>query len=257
MNSENYENQIVRDSAVIFDYKTNEGRQRIKDVFQRSHLYKINGNPEAILFDMDGVLADTNVTHYKALISAFEEVSGHTVSCDIVDKNSMLNTREKLEMLAEYYKININIDFALELKDTKFNSMINSYKEDTEKQEMLQYIRDKGIKLAVISNSRRHNIIPVLDKLGLTNFFDAIVSGQDDVKNKKPAPDIIFKAYKLLGIDYMQENNVHQPARFKTLVVEDSLEGIKAVQSTPSFSIKVENSSQVNKSLFKKWINDK
>lgn len=86
--------------------------------------------------------------------------------------------------------------------------------------EKIKEWKAKGMKVAVISSSK--NCVPVLQKAGIIDLFDAIVDGKESEKRKiegKPAPDIFLEAARDLQVDSQQ-----------AIIVEDAISGVQAGQ---------------------------
>lgn len=84
-------------------------------------------------------------------------------------------------------------------------------------------LKEKGIRLAVGSSSKNARII--LDKLGLTNMFDAVADGTQ-IKNSKPDPEVFLLAAKLLNVSPKE-----------AIVVEDAESGIAAAKAGGFFAV--------------------
>ena len=80
--------------------------------------------------------------------------------------------------------------------------------------DILKYLQEKGLKIALGSSSR--NALAIIDRLGISRFFDAVVDG-NAIKRGKPDPEVFIKAAEALNVSENQ-----------ALVVEDSLAGIIA-----------------------------
>ena len=80
--------------------------------------------------------------------------------------------------------------------------------------DILKYLQEKGIKIALGSSSR--NALAIIDRLGISRFFDAVVDG-NAITRGKPDPEVFIKAAEALNVSENQ-----------ALVVEDSLAGIIA-----------------------------
>jgi HAD superfamily hydrolase (TIGR01509 family) len=94
---------------------------------------------------------------------------------------------------------------------------------------LLQMLRSHEFKIAIASSSSREHINVVTDKLGVTDFFDVIVSG-DEVTRGKPAPDIFLRAADELGI-----------APSVRVVLEDASNGVQAAEAAGIRVIAVPN----------------
>lgn len=95
--------------------------------------------------------------------------------------------------------------------------------------ETVRRIASAGTPVAVASSSHRDVIDAALDGLGLTDVFHVVVSS-DEVTHGKPAPDVFLEAAQRLEVE---------PA--STLVVEDSLNGIRAAKAAGMGAILVPN----------------
>ncbi|ERK57409.1 HAD hydrolase, family IA, variant 3 [Gemella bergeri ATCC 700627] len=176
---------------------------------------------EAVLFDMDGLMVDTEKLSTEALIHCAKE------------QNYEMSVDETLQVLgfteAGIYEFWINY-----FKDTKVDG--KKLTEDHYKyienvlfttgpdkklfvEELLIYLKEHNYKVGVASSSGLHYIKNNLGKTGLEKYIDTIASGAE-VENGKPAPDVFLLAAKRLGVK--PEN---------CLVLEDSKAGIKAAKS--------------------------
>lgn len=93
--------------------------------------------------------------------------------------------------------------------------------------EILEYFRQKGIRLAVASSSSMKQITSNLSISGIDRYFEQIVSGEE-VRNGKPAPDIFLMAAEKLGCGPEE-----------CLVFEDSENGVKAGRAAGCFTVMV------------------
>jgi HAD superfamily hydrolase (TIGR01509 family) len=64
---------------------------------------------------------------------------------------------------------------------------------------LLTRLKERGQKLGIITGKYREPVVDALDHFGISGFFDAVVTGYE-VKNHKPAPDIVLEAAKRLGV---------------------------------------------------------
>lgn len=93
--------------------------------------------------------------------------------------------------------------------------------------EILEYFRQKGIRLAVASSSSMKQITSNLSISGIDRYFEQIVSGEE-VRNGKPAPDIFLMAAEKIGCGPEE-----------CLVFEDSENGVKAGRAAGCFTVMV------------------
>lgn len=95
--------------------------------------------------------------------------------------------------------------------------------------DIITYVKGK-YKLAIASSAKRTKIDMVIHKLDAKDVFDVIVSGEDEVKLGKPAPDIYLKAAELLHV-----------APQACLVLEDAKNGVEAAKAAGMYCIGVHN----------------
>lgn len=199
-------------------------------------------NIQCVLFDLDGVLVDACEWHYVALNNALQKVVGFQISKeDHISKYNGLPTSVKLKMLG------IDSDTAALVEVVKQSNTLDIIETSgcimPKKIELHSYLKQRGIKIACVTNSIRNTAVAMLKKTGQIDFFDLIVSNQDVYRNK-PHPDCYDFAVKTLGVD---------PS--VCLCVEDSPKGIEAARSScvPNLWI-VSNPSDVNLENYKEIV---
>lgn len=172
---------------------------------------------KAVIFDMDGVIINSEPQHYEAYVMLCKEydvelpyeiykgfIGGtHAMVCEYLRKDLKLPLEE--EEMQEILRKNRRY-----LIDTK------GYEEITGIRELIQSLHAHGIKLAIASSSPEKEIEEVVKSLGMENYFEKLVSGET-VENPKPAPDVFLKAVKALEVDTEE-----------CIIIEDSGNGVKA-----------------------------
>lgn len=172
------------------------------------------------IFDMDGVLTDSEPLINAAAVAMFKEL-GLAVQPD--DFLPFVGTGEDryLGGVAGKYRFPIDLPAAkrrtyeiyLGLVPSRLHAFPGA-------QDLVRACRQAGLRVAVASSADRIKIIANLEKIGLpVEEWDAIVTGED-VEAKKPAPDIFLKAAAGLGLG---------PA--ECVVVEDAVNGVQAAKA--------------------------
>lgn len=92
----------------------------------------------------------------------------------------------------------------------------------------LQQLREQGLKLACVTNKPREFTVPLLAKVGLAQYFDAVVAG-DEVAEKKPHPALLLEACRRLGL-----------APASVLLIGDSVNDAQAARAAGSRCVLVE-----------------
>ena len=174
----------------------------------------------AVIFDMDGVLTDSEPLINAAALAMFQE-RGVRVAPE--DFHPFIGTGENryLGGVAEQYRFPIDLadakrrtyEIYLELVPTRLSAFEGAV-------ELVLACRGAGLRVAVASSADRIKIDANLHRIGLPpRVWDAIVTGED-VEHKKPAPDIFLAAARKLGLDPRQ-----------CVVVEDAINGVQAAKA--------------------------
>lgn len=172
-----------------------------------------------IVFDMDGVLFDTQ----KIYCRAWEEAAGVLGIPDIGEPLRRcigMNRNDQEAILGEFYSKDFPFDDFYREKDLAFDRILSlgvPLMKGT--REILEFLKKNGAKIAIASSSRVGMVEDNLKNTGLTGFFDKIVGG-NLVTHSKPDPEIYLKACELLGV---------KPE--ETFAVEDSYNGIRAASA--------------------------
>ena len=173
---------------------------------------------KAIIFDFDGVLVDTEVIKYKAwqkIASRF----GKTIDKGFFNKNCIGKSGELVAgLLCKRYNLNLN---PLEFSKLMYKISVPMLKKDIKPiKSNISFLKNchniSGRKIGIASSQEKELLMYTLKKLGLEKYFDAVIAG-NEIKNKKPSPDIYLKACKKLSV---------QPK--ECIVIEDTETGVEA-----------------------------
>ncbi|MGI6072226.1 MAG: beta-phosphoglucomutase [Lachnospiraceae bacterium] len=174
---------------------------------------------KAVIFDLDGVICFTDKFHYKAWKALADRLG---IYFDPVINNRLrgVSRMASLEIILE----RSDREYSEAQKQAFTEEKNNTYREllkelsaedlSEEVSATLNELRERGYKLAIGSSSKNAKFI--LDRIGLGDFFDAVVDGTD-ITHSKPDPEVFLKAAAKLGVP--PENCV---------VVEDAKAGIMA-----------------------------
>jgi len=170
---------------------------------------------------MDGVIIDSEPIHQRIEDEMFREL-GLMITDE--EHQSFVGTTTSFmwEMLIEKYRLPYT---PLELVEEGHRRFFNKLSTLGEVQPMpglmpfLKRLKDKGIRTAVASSSSRKLVEPVLMLLGVRDYFELLVCG-DDVERGKPEPDIFLRAAAIM--DVLPE---------ECIVIEDSENGVKAAKA--------------------------
>ncbi|MBV9615818.1 MAG: HAD hydrolase-like protein, partial [Ktedonobacteraceae bacterium] len=157
--------------------------------------------PQAILFDLDGVLTDTSEYHYQAWKHLADD-EGIPFTHEENDAHLRgVGRRESLAYIIRGRQYSEEqIQEMMDRKNRYYNDLIKQMKPDELVEggrELLEEIHKAGIKLATASASKNCRI--VLERLDIGHYFDGIADGYS-VSNSKPAPDIFVYAAGLVNV---------------------------------------------------------
>ena len=176
-------------------------------------------NIQACLFDLDGVIVDTAVYHYKAWKRLANELGFDFTE----EQNELLKGVSRvrsLEIILEIGGVTKTDAEKKELatrKNTWYVDMINQMRPDEilpGAREFVQACRNAGIKTALGSASK--NSMTILEKINMVDLFDAIIDG-NKVSKAKPDPEVFLKGAEALGV-----------APSACVVFEDAIAGVEA-----------------------------
>ena len=170
-----------------------------------------------VIFDMDGVVIDSHPAHRAAWKSFLESVGRSTTDKEL---DFILDGRKREEIL-EYFLGKLDSDQIAEYghrKDELLRSRGNRLEPMSGVVQFLDHLSDSGVRMALATSAGRHRAFGTLEELGLSHYFETIVSG-DEVAAGKPDPAI----YRLAAAR-MQEAPDH------LLAVEDAVSGVKAAR---------------------------
>lgn len=188
---------------------------------------------KGVIFDMDGVLVESEQFYFHRRIQFFEEkgiVPGSDELLDHVGKTDQgiwemlipdnLELRNALHEEYKDYRDNHPIDYSQAMRP--------------EVPEVLAALKKQGVQIGLASSSARKEINHMLEETGLASFFDYVISGEE-LMESKPNPEIYLKAVAKLGCD-------------EYLAVEDSVLGIRAGQAANLYTVALKQEYPVDQS---------
>ncbi|CAK9140036.1 unnamed protein product [Ilex paraguariensis] len=175
---------------------------------------------EAILFDIDGTLCDSDPLHYYAFREMLQEVGfngGVPISEEFFIENiSGMHNEELCNVLFPYWDLQRALKF-MDDKEAMFRRLASTkLKPVNGLDKLCKWIEDCGLKRAAVTNAPRPNAELIISMLGLASFFEVLVIGSE-CDRAKPFPDPYLKALHALKVSPKH-----------AFVFEDSVSGIKA-----------------------------
>ena len=170
-----------------------------------------------IIFDMDGVLIDSERQSNEGWLWAAGQL-GVDMPMWLIDSFKGAPAELCCKFFDDYYKGVIDYWEAKELRTQHVYKIRETEGIPVKKgvKDIFEYIRNNGLKCAVATSTRRESAEKTLHEIGVWDYLDAVVYG-DEVEHGKPEPDIFLRAAKAIGVNPSE-----------VVVVEDSINGIKA-----------------------------
>jgi len=172
----------------------------------------------SIIFDMDGVIVDSEPLHMQIEQQLFTAV-GAQVSHQHHLTYSGAGTQAMWIDIAQQFNLDLNIPLLVEQKDSLMVNEVlhgNAISLFPNVRETITELASKGYRVGLASSSPKQLMMAVLERFKLTHLFSTIVTGSD-VSATKPSPEIYLKA--------AQQLNTHTNS---CLAIEDSRNGITA-----------------------------
>lgn len=196
---------------------------------------------KGVIFDMDGVIIDSEPMHYKVFMQYSKEILGLEIKSE--EYNTFIGTTNTYIFNALKEKYNLKRETAEMVKEyeQKIEEFLLAAQDDIKPLDGVDVLAKRlhadKFKLAVASSSAKQRIDIVVDMFKLREYFAAIISGEA-IKRSKPAPDIFLFAAKNLGL--LPEECV---------VIEDSTNGVAAAKAAGMKCIGYNNPSSVNQDI--------
>lgn len=195
---------------------------------------------DAIIFDMDGVLIDSERISFKCYQEVFKDYT-YEIGEEFYVKFIGRNVDGIKEVMQEEYGSDFPFDeiykkkvkLAIEFTDK------NGVKIKPGVHELLDYLKKENYKIAVATSTRRQRALQLLEEAKIKEKVNFVVCG-DEVENSKPDPEIFLKAAMGLGVE---------PG--KCIVIEDSDAGITAAHAARMTGIHVPDMKQLEKETTK------
>jgi HAD superfamily hydrolase (TIGR01509 family) len=190
---------------------------------------------KALIFDMDGVIIDSEPIHIQLTVDVLKDV-GVTPQDDEIYEFIGVRNEEMWETLKKRHGINESIEQLMaRQKAYKMERFINNKLEPIDGVlDLLRAAKRKGLSIALATSSPRYFAKYILKAVKAAVFFDELVTA-DEVSNGKPDPEIYLKAASALGV--LPE---------ECLVIEDAYYGILAAKKAGMKCIGFKNPNSGN-----------
>tara|TARA_R110002074_G_scaffold391063_1_gene575509 strand:- start:785 stop:1438 length:654 start_codon:yes stop_codon:yes gene_type:complete len=192
---------------------------------------------KGFIFDLDGVIVDTAKYHYLAWKKLGNEL-GFEFTKEQNELFKGVSRKRCLEILLDIgnrtatqqefdnWMVEKNVDYLKYIENMDSSEILP----DVPK--ILKYLKENNIPIALGSASK--NAQPILEKVGLLHYFDAIVDG-NNVTKAKPDPEVFLLAAKHLGVNAND-----------CIVFEDAVAGVEAANAAKMISIGIGEKNILN-----------
>ena len=180
-----------------------------------------------VIFDMDGVIVDTEPVHHYAYYQHFSQLN-----IEVTDSHYQSltgnSTRNVFQKLKDHFNLEHEVEHLIQTKRNLFNDAFDT-KEDLHLiegvEDLIKDLYNNGLELIVASSASKVTIDRVFKRFNLYPYFSHIVSGEDFPKSK-PDPAIFLHAASL-----------SKHPKNQCIVIEDSSNGIKAAHAAGIYCI--------------------
>ena len=184
-----------------------------------------NNSPQAIIWDMDGVLVDNSEAHFYAWVETCRYFTNGELTLSRTAFDVVFGMRNAETVPRLFGAERATPRFIAEVSEAKEEFFRKSIKGKTEPLAgawaWLEYWQQAGIKQAVASSAPKLNIDAILAEIQAEDFFDVLVSGESpQISHSKAAPEIFLEAARQLDVD---------PAHCR--VIEDAVVGVQAARA--------------------------
>ncbi len=173
---------------------------------------------KAVIFDLDGVIADSEPLSGKGTKMLFEN---HGIKLTDRERREAFGRRlpDIITDVLRARNIKLDIEKLMLERDEMFGELVRKHLRPIPNSiELVKWLRREGYRLALATSSHSSKMQLEIDHLGIGELFDVIVCG-DDVRKGKPDPEIFLKAAEKLGVEPKD-----------CAVIEDSQFGVQAAK---------------------------
>lgn len=182
---------------------------------------------KAIIFDMDGVIIDSEPMHYKAYHDMFNEI-GIEVSKELYESFTGQSTLNVCKRLCDHFKLSQTPESLVAIKRKHYKQFFDTDSELDLISGVLDLIKnyhENQLTLVLGSSAAMTSINMIFERFELNQYFKTKLSGAD-LKQSKPHPEIFEKAAEATGFK-----------KHECLVIEDSTNGIEAAKSAGIYCV--------------------
>jgi beta-phosphoglucomutase len=196
--------------------------------------------PEAVIFDFDGVIVDTEPLHYRAFQIILEPLGLGFSWAEYQETYMGFDDRDAFTEAFSSSGKSLSDEQLAGLVHEKAGIFQEVIRDGVVPypgvKELITHLHNSHIPLAICSGALLSDILPIIDSLGIRSFFTIIVTA-DDVKKSKPDPESYLLAYRRL----MESISIPAPS-LRTIAIEDTPAGIASATGAGLPVVAVTNS---------------
>lgn len=185
---------------------------------------------KTVIFDMDGVLVDSEYTFLETKTDMLKTAG---FPKDVSYQYQFMGTTFEVmwTIMKEEIGLPESISFYINDMNERREVMIarDGIRAIKGAQDLVKRLFEAGFKLAVASSSPKYEIVRAMTELGLVDYFEVLVSGEE-VAHSKPAPDVFLAAAERLGVSAQD-----------AIIIEDTKNGSLAARRAGAYVIGFEN----------------
>lgn len=182
---------------------------------------------KAVIFDMDGVIIESEPLHHHAYYSMFRDVNIE-VSNALYESFTGKSTLNICKQVCDIFNVKQSPEELVAIKRQHFDSVFNNSSDFDLIEGVLDLIKDlhrNGMTLVLASSATMPSIERIFKRFNLNPYFKAKLSGAD-LKQSKPHPEIFINAVKATGCHANE-----------CIIIEDSTNGIEAAKGAGVFCV--------------------
>jgi len=191
---------------------------------------------KAIIFDMDGVIINSEPLHFEIEMGLLEELGGK-ISKEEYETFVGTTDYHMWSTFKDRFNLKPSVEELMNIKKERFIQNIQRIELVDNFKEFMLMIHDEEYSMALASSNNKMAVDSIIEKFGLRKYLKVAISG-DDVTNGKPDPEIFLKASEKMNIE-----------PHECLVIEDAANGVIAAKAAGMKCIGLQNKNSGNQDL--------
>ena len=199
---------------------------------------------KAVIFDMDGVIIDSEPIHARIEKGLLEELGGH-ISDEEYLKYVGMTDEAMWSSFKENYDLKPSVDDLIATKKERFMEEIHNVPLVEDFKEVLDAFYENGCKIALASSNNKVTVDKIIKEFSLSSYFETAISGEE-ITHGKPHPEIFLTAADHMDVEPKE-----------CLVFEDATNGVEAAKAAGMKCIGLDNPNSGEQDLSEAdWVID-